>query len=90
LALTSWPTPAECVHPLSILMAPTPPGHTADSTHRSATSALSPRTSVSRPRPTSRASRRTTQMTLTSPRTRRCSCARPRTGSRRITTPCSA
>ena len=61
-----------------------------DTLLRSATSALSPRMSAFRPRPTSRASRRRTRMTSTSPRTPRCFCARPRTGSRRTTTPCSA
>lgn len=62
----------------------------ADRALRSATSAPSPRMSASRRRPTSRASRRRTPTTSTSPRTRRCCCARPRTGSRRITTPSSA
>jgi hypothetical protein len=64
--------------------------HRTYNVFRSATSALSPRMSASRPRPTSRASRKRTQMTSTSPRTPRCFCARPRTGSRRTTMLCSA
>jgi hypothetical protein len=48
--------------------------------YRSATSALSPRMSASRRRPTSRRSRMRTQMTLTSRKTLLCCSVRPRTG----------
>jgi hypothetical protein len=54
--------------------------HNANFLCRSVTSALSPRMSASRPRPTSRASRTRTPTTLTSPRTRSCCSVRPRTG----------
>lgn len=51
-----------------------------DEFYRSATSALSPRMTASRRRPTSRASRRRTPTMLTSPRTPSCCSVKPRTG----------